>query len=135
MVFVFSVYSLFVTLSVVIVYKHFPVSWNSSSTLPNWLLIDYPYYNTFVEEGLCIWSFDLFVLVVLATFFFFPLKTHTLADNSCCCKFLEDMVNILHVPILITDRRFGCSFSFCLSGSCSYPVFDFAKALEGKATF
>ncbi|XLU32152.1 hypothetical protein S245_068218, partial [Arachis hypogaea] len=61
--------------------------------------------------------------------------TNSIANYSCYCKFHEDMVDILHVSLFNPKWSFGCSFLVCLHSSCSNPLFDFAKVLEGQVTF
>ncbi|KAK3036562.1 LOW QUALITY PROTEIN: hypothetical protein RJ639_031003, partial [Escallonia herrerae] len=60
---------------------------------------------------------------------------NSLADNSFYRQLLENMVYLLHVPLLVSDGSFCCTFYLYVPRTIIYLVFNFAKALEGEATF
>ncbi|KAK3017088.1 LOW QUALITY PROTEIN: hypothetical protein RJ639_007662 [Escallonia herrerae] len=60
---------------------------------------------------------------------------NSLANNSFYRQLLENMVYLLHVPLLVSDRSFCCTFYLYVPRTIIYLVFNFAKALEGEATF
>ena len=62
-------------------------------------------------------------------------QAHSIADNSHYWKLLENMVSLFHVPLLVSDWSFSCTFYLLLSRSVIHHIFSFAKALEGQTAF
>lgn len=62
------------------------------------------------------------------------LQTYTIADNPHGWKFLSYMVNLFNVSLFFSDWSFSCTFPFLLFGPSGHHIFNFAKALEGKAS-
>ncbi|KAJ0098958.1 hypothetical protein Patl1_21451 [Pistacia atlantica] len=59
---------------------------------------------------------------------------YTITNNPCYRKLLEDMVSLLHVSLFVSNGSISNTFYLLLSGAFIHPIFDVAKALEGKTT-
>ncbi|KAJ0042189.1 hypothetical protein Pint_18771 [Pistacia integerrima] len=59
---------------------------------------------------------------------------YTITNNPCYRKLLEDMVSLLHVSLFVSNGSVSNTFYLLLSGTFIHPIFDVAKALEGKTT-
>ncbi|KAL7247651.1 hypothetical protein ACSBR2_002545 [Camellia fascicularis] len=62
-------------------------------------------------------------------------KAYSIANNPHYWQLHENIVSLLHVPLLVSDSSFSCNFYLHLSRSISHHISSFATALERKTTF